>query len=181
MPRKLRVQYPGAIYHVMNRGDRRDKIFKDDQDRLRFLNTLAQACEKTHFAQCLEHRRLQEDPKTDWKAVERGWFLGDKHFKEELLAQMHEKRGDHYGPELREADLAHAERLLQEELSRRGWTEAELGRRRKGDPGKVELAGLLRAHTTMTLKWIAQRLQMGAWTHVSNCLVQLRRKAEQCQ
>jgi hypothetical protein len=25
MARKLRVQYPGAIYHVMNRGDRREK------------------------------------------------------------------------------------------------------------------------------------------------------------
>ena len=33
MARKLRVQYPGAIYHVMNRGDRREPIFKDDQDR----------------------------------------------------------------------------------------------------------------------------------------------------
>ena len=30
MARKLRVQYPGAIYHVMNRGDRREPIFKDD-------------------------------------------------------------------------------------------------------------------------------------------------------
>src|ERR1043166_2072961 len=38
MPRKLRVEYPGAIYHVMNRGDRREDIFKDDQDRERFFN-----------------------------------------------------------------------------------------------------------------------------------------------
>jgi hypothetical protein len=30
MPRKLRVEYEGAIYHVMNRGDRREPIFKDD-------------------------------------------------------------------------------------------------------------------------------------------------------
>ncbi len=30
MPRKLRVQYPGAIYHVMSRGDRREDIFLDD-------------------------------------------------------------------------------------------------------------------------------------------------------
>ena len=33
MVRKLRVEYPGAMYHVMNRGDRREPIFKDDQDR----------------------------------------------------------------------------------------------------------------------------------------------------
>ncbi len=31
MGRKLRVQYPGAIYHVMNRGDRREPIFDDAQ------------------------------------------------------------------------------------------------------------------------------------------------------
>ncbi len=30
MPRKLRVQYPGAIYHVLSRGDRREDIFLDD-------------------------------------------------------------------------------------------------------------------------------------------------------
>jgi len=30
MARKLGVEYPGAIYHVMNRGDRREPIFLDD-------------------------------------------------------------------------------------------------------------------------------------------------------
>ena len=43
MARKLRVQYPGAVYHVMNRGDRREPIYADDQDRLLFLETLAEA------------------------------------------------------------------------------------------------------------------------------------------
>ena len=47
MARKLRVAYPGAIYHVMNRGDRREPIFHDDQDRQRFLETLEEACAKT--------------------------------------------------------------------------------------------------------------------------------------
>lgn len=46
MARKLRIQYPGAIYHVMNRGDRREDIFADDQDRQHFVATLGQACEK---------------------------------------------------------------------------------------------------------------------------------------
>lgn len=39
MPGKLRVQYPGAIYPVMNRGNRREPIFNDDQDRRRFIET----------------------------------------------------------------------------------------------------------------------------------------------
>jgi hypothetical protein len=47
MARKVRIQYPGAIYHVMNRGDGREAIFEDDQDRERFLETLTEACEKT--------------------------------------------------------------------------------------------------------------------------------------
>jgi hypothetical protein len=129
----------------------------------------------------MEERRRQETPKTDWRAVERGWFLGDKELKEELLTQMHERRQDHYGPELREAELVHAERLLREELMRRGWAEAEPSQRRKGDLEKVEIASQLRAHTTMTLKWIAQRLKMGTWTYVSNCLVQKRRNEQKCQ
>ncbi len=47
MARKLRVEYPGAIYHVMNRGDRREAICKDEADRQRFVETLAEACAKT--------------------------------------------------------------------------------------------------------------------------------------
>ena len=47
MPRKLRIEYAGAIYHVMNRGDRREKIFRGKQDRGMFLSALAEACEKT--------------------------------------------------------------------------------------------------------------------------------------
>ena len=56
MPRKLRVEYEGAIYHVMNRGTRREDIFKDDLDRRRFLSTLGEACQKTGWqvhAYCL--------------------------------------------------------------------------------------------------------------------------------
>ena len=46
MARKLRIQYPGAIHHVMNRGDPREAIFEDDQDRERLLETLTEVCEK---------------------------------------------------------------------------------------------------------------------------------------
>lgn len=47
MARKLRIEYPGAVYHVMSRGDHQDLIFTDDHDRKTFLNTLTEACEKT--------------------------------------------------------------------------------------------------------------------------------------
>ena len=49
MPRPLRIECPGAIYHVMNRGDRREPVFQDDFDRKRFVATLAEACLKTDW------------------------------------------------------------------------------------------------------------------------------------
>jgi putative transposase len=56
MPRPLRIQYLGARYHVMSRGDGREAIFYDDADRVEFLRTLGQACRKTGWqvhAYCL--------------------------------------------------------------------------------------------------------------------------------
>ena len=60
MARKLRIQYPGAIYHVMSRGDHLEEIFVDDYDRQRFLQTLEEACGKTDHRRkscCPEHFR----------------------------------------------------------------------------------------------------------------------------
>jgi putative transposase len=309
MPRPLRIEFEGAIYHVMNRGDRRESIFRDDTDRKRFLETLGEACAKTEWqvhALCLmgnhfhlvietpqanlvagmrwflgtytgrfnrrhklvghlfsgryrallvdaespgylrtvceyahlnpvrakllspeqplrdyvwssypeylkapgrrwpwlrverllgemrlprdsaacrreferqtEARRRESDGR-EWRAIRRGWFFGTQELKEELLARASERVGpQHYGAERQESGEAKAERLVREELAKQGWLEADLGRRRKGDPGKVRIARRLRAETTMTLAWIARRLQMGVWTHVSNLLGSRARK-----
>ena len=43
MARPLRIQYPGAVYHVSCRGNEKKNIFKDDGDRQRFLKILAQS------------------------------------------------------------------------------------------------------------------------------------------
>jgi putative transposase len=42
MARPLRVEFPGAIYHLTNRGNARQKVFFTDTDRQLFLNTLTQ-------------------------------------------------------------------------------------------------------------------------------------------
>ena len=304
MPRALRIEYEGAIYHVLNRGDRREPIFRDDADRKRFLETLGEACAKTdwqvhalclmgnhfhlvvetpqgnlvagmkwllgtytsrfnrrhkmfghlfsgrykalvvdgaapgyfrtvceyvhlnparaklltpeqslrdyawssypeylkaptrrwpwlrverlfgemrlpkdsaagrrEFERQLETRRRQESGSEEWAAIRRGWFFGADELKQELLAQASERVGaQHYGAERQESGEAKAERLVREELGKLGWEEADLAERRKGDPGKVRIARRLRQETTMTLAWIARRLQMGVWTHVSNLL-----------
>ena len=49
MPRSLRIEYEGAVYHVMSRGDRREAIFRGSADRERFLQTLDEACGKTEW------------------------------------------------------------------------------------------------------------------------------------
>jgi REP-associated tyrosine transposase len=43
MARPLRIEFPGAVYHVTSRGDRRESIFVDDEDRQSLLEVVAQA------------------------------------------------------------------------------------------------------------------------------------------
>jgi putative transposase len=43
MARPLRIEFPGAVYHVTARGDRREPIFVDDEDRLALLDVVAHA------------------------------------------------------------------------------------------------------------------------------------------
>lgn len=50
MNRPLRIEFPGALYHVTARGDRRSAIFRDDTDRLVWLQTLGDVCEQSNFA-----------------------------------------------------------------------------------------------------------------------------------
>jgi len=49
MARPLRLEFPGAIYHVTCRGNRREKVFSDRQDRLVWLEETARMCERFHF------------------------------------------------------------------------------------------------------------------------------------
>ena len=301
MPRKLRVEYAGAIYHVMNRGDRREPIFQDDADRERFLETLAECCGKTdwqvhalclmsnhfhlvvetpkanlvagmkwflgtytgrfnrrhklfghlfsgrykalvvdgsgdgylrtvceyvhlnpvraklvqaeqplsayrwssyveylkrpqqrvnwlradrvfgemgisrddtngrrQFAAWLEERRGQEEPE-EWKAMRRGWYYGASELKERLLEQMAGQAGEHHGgPEVWESAEQKAERIVQEELRKREWSEQELSERKKTDRQKVAIARRLRRETVMTAAWIGQRLKMRSRHTVAN-------------
>ncbi len=309
MARKLRVEYPGAVYHVLNRGDRREPIFRTDRDRVLFLDTLAEACEKTgwqvhalclmsnhfhlvvetpnanlvagmkwflgtytsrfnrrhklfghlfsgrykslvvegggtgylktvcdyvhlnpvrarllaneqklvryrwssypayllparkrprwlrvnrllgehglpvdtkaarrEFALRMERRRAAESDK-EWKPVRRGWCLGGTEFRQELLEQMRAQAGpNHGGPERRESEAAWAEGLVAGELKRRRWTAADLERRPKGDLQKLKIALRLRRETTMTLTWIAGRLNMGAAGSLANLLRDARKE-----
>ncbi|VVM05924.1 hypothetical protein MAMC_00849 [Methylacidimicrobium cyclopophantes] len=66
MARRIRIEFPGAFYHVMARGNRREDIFHDDDDRRFFLKAVSEACGMTawrihawvlmsnHYHICLE-------------------------------------------------------------------------------------------------------------------------------
>jgi hypothetical protein len=97
--------------------------------------------------------------------------LGSEAFRQELLTAVVERVGpNHYGAQRQETRLQKAERIVKEEIERLGWDEDQLRARRKGHRSKVMRARRLRQETTMSLKWIAARLQMGTWTCVSNLL-----------
>ncbi len=72
MPRKIRVQYPGAIYHVTSRGDRGEDVFLDDVDRQDFLKTLAEACQKTGW-QLHAYECQSPAPRVDAKSRSGCW------------------------------------------------------------------------------------------------------------
>jgi len=47
MVRKTRIEFAGAVYHVIIRGDRGEPIYQDDGDRCLFLQFLGEVCERT--------------------------------------------------------------------------------------------------------------------------------------
>ena len=81
MARKPRIEYEGAIYHVMSRGNRGDAIFLDDKDRETFVDTLEEACAKTGWqvhAFCLmgnHYHLLLETPEANLVAGMK-WMQG---------------------------------------------------------------------------------------------------------
>ncbi len=118
---------------------------------------------RQRLERALEERRGTEEGE-EFKPIRRDWCLGEEKFREELLTQMSERMGaERYGEE------------RAEELKLGRWQEADLKTRPKGDSVKVALAARLRAETTMTVGWIAERLAMGTRGY-PNHLVYRRRK-----
>ena len=121
------------------------------------------AAGRQEFERRMEARRREETDEGALKAVRRGWCLGSKEFKGQLLEKMEGKLGEnHSGEQRRETAQAKAERIITEELRRLGWKEGELATRRKNDPAKLAIAGRLRKETTLTIKSIAARVHLGS-------------------
>jgi REP-associated tyrosine transposase len=81
MARPLRIEYPGAIYHVLSRGDRRQAVARNDADRNRFLDLLERTCKRTGWeihAYCLMSNHFHLVVETPRENLSAGmqWLLG---------------------------------------------------------------------------------------------------------
>jgi putative transposase len=319
MARPLRIEYPGAVYHIMARGSHGQRIFDDDHDRKRFLETLAEASQRTgwrvhayvlmgtHYHLLIEtpeanlvagmkwlqgtytqryngrhkqfghlfqgrykavvvdghepvyfqvvstyihlnparaglirigERRLKayrwssypwylvpasEKPvwlhrervlgslglnekqtkgyeaylegrvlelgskagrkelNEQWKALRRGWYVGGQSFGEDLKeglrnAVQGRQRESHSGPARQAHDQASAESGLRQGMRILGLDKKSLLELPKASPEKVVLAWWLRENTTVTLRWVSERLGMGHYTRVTQAISRMSRR-----
>ena len=72
-----------------------------------------------------------------------------------------------------------ANRIIAEDLARRGWPEFELVTRRRSDPGKLAIAARLRSETTRPIKWIAARVRIGTAKGAKSVLPHLAPRQDQ--
>ena len=116
-----------------------------------------------------------------WKAIRRGWYLGEAPFLAKLKGRLAKalagrRRESQQGAARAQHDAAAAERLLGEGMKALGLTEVELARMAKGAPEKVALAWWLRARTTVTLRWVGDRLGLGHYSRVTQAVSRMNRK-----
>ena len=127
---------------------------------------------RLEFSRRMEALRLEKNGEREGK-IRSGWLYGAEDFIGYLIDRFESKVGEHHrGEERARTDEEIAERIVRVGMKELGWTEEELRRRRKGDAAKVRMARAVREGTSVSLKWIARRLEMGRWTYVSNLLRQ---------
>ena len=101
MPRNKRLWYPGAVYHVMNRGNRRESIFRDHEDYYTFLEDLAEVKERHPCCVCAVclmtnhfHLLIKADEVEIWKIMRRLQlkYAQDFNMKYNYTGHVFEKR-----------------------------------------------------------------------------------------
>jgi hypothetical protein len=138
------------------------------------------AAGRQEFERRMEARRLEEVDEEELKPLRRGWCLGSEQFRQEMLERMDGKLGENHSGQLRrESAEQRANRIIAEELARRGWTESDLATRRRSDPGKVAIAVRLRNESILPIRWIAARVQIGTAKGAKSVLHRLGRGQHQ--
>jgi hypothetical protein len=110
--------------------------------------------------------------------LRQGWYWGTQAFSEKLLAiaegaiKVRRNRTYRSGPVQHRHDEKEAERIVSEGLKRVRLSEGDLSELNGSDPRKLEIAAEVRANTSISNAWIADRLHMRSAANVSQ---QLRR------
>ena len=116
-----------------------------------------------------------------WKALRRGWYVGGESFAEKLREGLQKavqgrRRESHSGPARVAHDQAAAEQSLEQALQALGLDGEALEELPTGSPEKLVLAWWLRENTTVTLRWVAERLGMGHYTRVTQAISRMSRR-----
>lgn len=120
----------------------------------------------------------RQELEAEWKALRRGWYIGGEAFLERLEGYLEgamagRQRESHSGEAKQAHDEAAAEAALKGALQEWGWSEEQLLPLPKSCPEKQVLAWWLRQSTTVSLRWLSQRLAMGHFTRVSQAVNQV--------
>jgi hypothetical protein len=170
MSRPLRIEFAGAVYHVMARGNQGQKICADDGDREMWVSTLVEARTLE-----LGIKAGRKELEVAWKSLRRGWYVGGADFRKALLAWVDEAnsgKGARWqrGGALRPHDQSRAEELIEAGLGLLGLEQADLVQLPKGQMEKLVLAWWLYGRTTVTRRWLADQLAMGFETRISQAV-----------
>jgi REP element-mobilizing transposase RayT len=101
MPRKKRIWYPGAVYHIVSRGNRKNHLFRDKLDYDFYLDVLRKIKEKfgfSLFSYCLMTNHVHLQIKTEeveiWKLMHRINLFYAKYFnyKYDLVGHVFQGR-----------------------------------------------------------------------------------------
>ena len=199
------MEYAGACYHVINRGNYRSWIFETKGARESFLKCLGQACESmgwrlhawclmgNHYHLCLKtpqpnlvegmkwlSKDEAEQKRLDFENMCRGWAKGTREFKEALLKD----EGDGTERVIVEAEASEMreprwERALSDALACLGRSEDELSAGKKGEAWKVAVARHLRERCLAPHRWIAENMGMGSPSYVQSLVSRHRRGASE--
>ena len=179
MARKTRIEYEGACYHVINRGNYRSWIFESPELALDYAGVLSDTpAGRRKYRDYLGwiSETNEEARRLGFEEMTKGWAKGTADFKRSIMEGFNDEQMrkvvESEASEMREPAWA---RTLLAGLTVLGRREIEMETSRKGADWKVALARYLRERHLTPYRWIATNLKMGAPSYVQS-LVCLHRK-----
>jgi hypothetical protein len=119
----------------------------------------------------------------EWKTLRRGWYVGGESFPGQLEKYMDgvvegRRRESHSGEAKAAHDEAAGEKDLKRALTVLGLSEERMKGLPKSASEKRVLAWWLRRRTTVSLRWLSERLGMGHYTRVSQAIGEVKRNRD---